>query len=235
MNETPTPPSWNDSRAQLATQKRVIPNVMVTNHLGEERAFYDDLVRDKIVLLHLTSVHHDSQYPVARNLTRIQDALAKRIPDRALGREMFIYSISVQPLIDTPARLRTFARRHRARLGWQFLTGEPAAIEMIRSSLFVHSTVGQAPLPAGREQLTRLGCSLGLMRYGNDRIGLWGSVPGKASPEMVAERISWLLPRGSASKPTTAGKLSRGGPYPNRQFQTQPRTWSPSASGIPHE
>ena len=51
------------------------------------------------------------------------------------GARVHFVSISVNPEVDTPAVLRSYARAHGANLvGWSFLTGAPSAIdEVIRS------------------------------------------------------------------------------------------------------
>lgn len=185
---------------------------LATNHLGQDFEFYNDLVKDRIVLIHLMSIHHNSKYPVARNLIRLQQMLGDR-----LGDDIFIHSITTQPQIDTTARLRSFARRQRARNGWQFLTGNLHSIQAIQNCLFVHSTAPTDSIRFPRQSDTdheHKDCSLGLIRYGNDALGIWGSVPGKADPKMIVERLSWLQPQ---PKPKD-GRLVRGGPFPNQQY-----------------
>ena len=61
-------------------------------------------------------------------------------------------------------------------------------------------------------------CSLGLIQYGNEAIGLWGSVPSKASPEWIVERLSWLTPR-----QRSVGPPKRRGPAPMAWIQVQSR------------
>jgi hypothetical protein len=48
---------------------------------------------------------------------------------------------------------------------------------------------------------------MGLMRYGNDAAGLWGSVPTKLDPELIIERIAWLHPSPSMKRLTRKGPL----------------------------
>lgn len=206
-------------QGQLATQKRFIPNVPVTNHLGEEFLFYDDLVKDRVVILNLMSIDHDAHYPVARNLAQVQRLLGWR-----LGREAWLYSITVDPQHDSLERLRVFARRHQAGHGWQFLRADAAAINLLHAALFVHDTAVAAtgtgstlPRPDGTEPHLESAqdCSMGLMRYGNDAMGLWASVPAKSDPKMIVERLSWVMPR----EPAGHARLKRGGPLPQQRFR----------------
>jgi protein SCO1/2 len=48
--------------------------------------------------------------------------LQKRLPP-ALAKEVVLVSVTVDPLRDTPQRLREYAGRYEAREGWVWLTG----------------------------------------------------------------------------------------------------------------
>ena len=90
-----------------------------------------------------------------------------------------------------------------ARPGWRFLTGTPEDMEALRGKLFSHNP----GLHHGGAKMRD--CSVGLARYGNEAIGLWGSVPCKADPEWIARRLSWVVPR---DRP--AHTFRRRGPSP---------------------
>ena len=54
-----------------------------------------------------------------------------------MGKDLFMYSITLYPEQDDPAALKKFATMHGALLpGWTFLTGDPYDIETIRYRLF---------------------------------------------------------------------------------------------------
>ncbi len=181
------------------------PDVVVHTHDGRRARFWTDLVRGKTVLLHFTSVRGDAAYPVAANLARVQALLGER-----MGRDVFLYSLTTDPEHDTPQALRRFAELHGAGPGWLFLTGEPAVMELLRARLFAHAAAdGGAAEHAAHGAGEPMDCSRGLLRYGNAAAGLWGSVPGKADPAWIAERIAWLTPRAPA-----AGPPRRRGPLP---------------------
>jgi cytochrome oxidase Cu insertion factor (SCO1/SenC/PrrC family) len=184
------------------------PDVVVHTHDGRRARFWSDLVRGKTVLLHFMSVR-DAAYPTTANLARVQELLGER-----MGRDVFLYSLTIDPEHDTPQALRRFAAAHGAGPGWVFLTGEPAAMELLRARLFVHAAEAEAPNTeaaghAGHGAAAAMDCSRGLLRYGNAAVGLWGSVPAKADPAWIAERIAWLTPRAPA-----AGPPRRRGPLP---------------------
>ena len=65
-------------------------NIVIQNQNGERARFYDDLVRNKIVMINFFSTRGDAQYPVVTNLAKVANKLGDR-----LGRDIFMYSISV--------------------------------------------------------------------------------------------------------------------------------------------
>ena len=210
---------------QLANGRRFIPNVPVVTHAGESKLFYQDLVRDRCVVVQFTSMNGFKDYPVTRNLKNVQ-----RLLGDACGLDVFLFTITSDPITDTPERFSEFAKGFEPSEGWLFLSGEPLAIESIKRALFVHSSVPSAdaqPSP-GRQsdhESTTIGatetnepnhhahehrdCSAGLMRYGNDAAGLWGSVPTKLDPLLIVQRLDWVRPK--TEKPPRMG-LSRKGP-----------------------
>jgi protein SCO1/2 len=114
-----------------------------------------------------------------------------------------MYSITIDPEHDTPRVLKAFAEKHEAGPGWMFLTGDPAGIQTLRNRLFISGDGHDHGSGSAQD------CSLALIRYGNEAVGLWGSVPAKTDPESIAMRLSWIQPE----QPAT-GKPKRGGPPP---------------------
>src|SRR5258708_23902101 len=80
------------------------PNVVVYTHDGRKALFYDDLLRGKMVMVNCMSIKNESNFPVTRNLARVQRLLGNR-----LGRDLVMYSITVDPEHDTPKALTAFA------------------------------------------------------------------------------------------------------------------------------
>jgi len=176
-----------------------IPNVVVRLHDDRNALFYNDLIRGKTVMINCISTTNEQSLRACTNLARVQDALGNR-----LGRDVFIYSITIVPQHDTPRVLKAFAEKHRAKPGWMFLTGEQSAIELLRSRLF--SPGGHN---ANHDHNQIEDCSLALIRYGNEAVGLWGSVPAKNDPISIAVRLSWIESAGATVLP-----LRRAGPPP---------------------
>lgn len=138
-----------------------------------------------------------------------------------LGRDVFLYSITIDPERDTPRALRQLAARHGTSPGWLFLTGEPAAIGLLYARLFAHDGAGHASRPIED-------CSRGLLRYGNAAVGLWGSVPAKANPEWLATRLAGLLLALGLAAGALAETQSPGAaPTPQEPHDPQNRTGHP--------
>ena len=225
---TPADPVLPALAGQLASGRRYIPNVPVVSHTGERAMFYRDLVERRTVVVHLTSLAAEQAYPTAAYLLR----LAQRLEHR-LGRDVFLYSITTDPLRDSAEQLGRFAARCGNLPGWLFLTGELAALQAIQGAFFVHSTAAASaqtavPAPtvlppifgsplaaghsaAGHSAAGEHDCSLGLLRYGNAAAGLWGSAPVKADPNLMVQRLAWITPQ-ARSRVTATPR--RGGPPP---------------------
>lgn len=111
--------------------KGYFPNYPVTDQNGETYSFYDDLIKDKIVVTNFifTSCTDMCGLSTAR-MGYVGDELGDR-----LGKDIFIYSISLTPEIDSPAKLKEFADAFEPRDGWLFLTGKPEHIDEIRYKL----------------------------------------------------------------------------------------------------
>jgi len=108
-------------------------NLPLVTQDGETVALYDDLMKDRIVVFNFiyTDCNDLCSFTTAR-MVQIADWLGDRV-----GRDIFIYSISLDPVNDTPERLKTFATGFGIApgSGWTFLTGNPADIDVIRFKL----------------------------------------------------------------------------------------------------
>lgn len=173
-----------------ATGLNRIPNVPVVTHAGEAVRFYDDLVKDRIVTLNFMYTDcTDICLPMTSNLTRVQELLGARV-----GRDIFMYSITLQPQRDTVEALRAHAKLFGVGPGWKFLTGRPEDIEHLRVSLGFTD-----PDPA----IDRIDAShTGILRYGNDALQRWAGTPGLGRPEWIAHTIvDTMMPAGAPGVP----------------------------------
>ena len=158
-------------------RQRNLPNVVLTTHEGEQVRFYDDLVKDKFVTINMVYTSCKATCPLTTaNLVRVQKMLGDRV-----GRDLSMYSITLDPEHDTPEVLNTYVKTFGVGSGWKFLTGKPEDIELLRRRL------GFAW--ANQEMDRNKDFHTGNLRYGNEPLMLWGAVPGMAEPEWVSECI----------------------------------------------
>ena len=165
--------------ASPAGQRRGrIPNPIVTTHEGRQVRFYDDLIRDKVVAINMTYAQCSASCPATiANMIQVQKLLGERI-----GREVFMYSITLFPELDTPRILKAYAEGFGVKPGWQFLTGAPSDIEALRFALGFYD---QDPLvDADRTQHANM------IRIGNAAYDRWTMSPGLASPEQILSTIN---------------------------------------------
>src|SRR5262245_23399940 len=111
--------------------KGYVPNHPVEAQDGGSYKFYDDLIKDRIAVVSFIYTSCREICPVATaRLSQLQEKLGEH-----MGRNVFFYSITVDPETDTPARMQTYAKTFGAGPGWLFLTGQPEHINEIRYRL----------------------------------------------------------------------------------------------------
>lgn len=158
------------------------PNLLLTTHEGRKVRFYDDLLKDKIVLINFMYVKCEGVCPgITANLAKLQKLLGSR-----LGRDIFMYSFTLKPEEDTPAVLRRYAEAYKVGKGWSFLTGPPADMELLRRKLGF--TDPDPKIDAIKSS------HIGNVRYGNEPLQLWGSCPGMSKASWIAESLRWIDP-----------------------------------------
>ena len=176
------PPLQRESRAaplppRELIRRRNFPNVVLTTHEGERVRLYDDLIKDKFVTVNMMYSTCKATCPLTTaNLVQVQKLLADRV-----GRDLFMYSITLDPKQDTPEVLNAYAKTFGVGAGWKFLTGNPDDIEQLRRRLGFRW--------ANQEMDKNKDFHTGNLRYGNEPLMLWGAVPGLAEPTWVSECI----------------------------------------------
>ena len=165
--------------ATPATAETELPNVRLLDQEGRALRFYDDLVRGRhtVAINFIYAQCADICPSTTANLVRVQALLGER-----LGREVRMASISIDPAHDTPTVLKAYAASFGARAGWQFLTGRPRDIDLLRRALGVFERD-----PALDRDITQ---HTGMVVYGNDALGRWAKVSALADPERIVESIT---------------------------------------------
>ena len=155
------------------------PNYLLHTHENKPVHFYEDLIRGKIVIVNMMYARCDGICPgMTSNLRKVQKLLGPRV-----GRDIFMYSLTLQPKHDSPAVLKHYAKMFGAGPGWLFLTGKSSEMEILRRKLGFFD-----PDPAVDADKTQ---HTGLVRYGNESLDRWAACPALSNPEQIARAILW--------------------------------------------
>jgi len=107
------------------------PNLPVVTQDGKTLKFYDEVIKDKIVLISFIYTNCPDICPLTTaRIAQVEDELGEMV-----GRDIFFISMTVDPERDTPERLKEFATAFDAGPGWLFLTGKPQDIRAINYKL----------------------------------------------------------------------------------------------------
>jgi protein SCO1/2 len=178
----------DNSKSKPGPRANYFPNYTLLTQDNKPVRFYDDLIKGKIVLINMFYAVCEGICPgITANLAKVQKLLGPRV-----GRDIFIYSLSIKPEHDTPAVLKEYAEMHGAKAGWLFLTGKPDEMEILRRKLgFVDP---DPTVDADKSQ------HIGVIRYGNETLDKWGACPGMSRPERFVEALGWLDPWATPQK-----------------------------------
>ena len=160
-----------------ALQQRHLPNVPLLTHDGRPVRFYDDLIRDRKVVLTFVSTRAPAESEkVTHNLAAIQRLFGNRV-----GRDIFLDSIARNPERDTAAALERWATWSGAGPAWKFLTGAPKDVETLRGSPgFTSDDPVEDRNPA---------FSVGVVRYGSEPEMRWGHCQSQADARVIAHSL----------------------------------------------
>ncbi|MDH5352855.1 MAG: SCO family protein [Gammaproteobacteria bacterium] len=160
--------------------KNYFPNVELTNHLGEKVRFFDDVIKDKVVALNFiyTSCTEVCPTETAR-MKNVAGILGER-----MGKDVFFYSISIDPKNDTPKILNDYRKKFGIGQGWEFLTGKEEDILLLRKKLGLYIT--------GIQDRTLSDHNINLV-IGNQALGRWVKRSPFENPYVLANQLgSWL-------------------------------------------
>ena len=175
----------DNAAPRLSGRERIrihhLPNVPLVTHIGQRVRFYDDLVKDKKVVINFMYAKCEGIcVPVTANLVRVQKLLGDRV-----GRDIFMYSITLKPAQDSADDLREYAEQHHVGPGWLFLTGAPPDIEHLRRALgFTYADPVEDADTSNH---------IGMVRFGVEPLTRWAACPGMANPEHIVRTILWDL------------------------------------------
>jgi protein SCO1/2 len=167
--------------ARSRIQQQHLPNIPLVTHEGKEVRFYDDLVKNKVVMLNFFYALCGDVCPaVTANLVEVQKMLGEQV-----GRDIFMYSFTLRPEADDVLAIQNYRDTFGAGPGWTFLTGKPDDIEKLRRGIGFTN-----PIPEQDNDTTQ---HIGNVRYGNEPLMLWAACPGMAKPSFIVESVTWAL------------------------------------------
>lgn len=152
------------------------PNVPLTTQDGNTVHFYDDLLKGKVVAVNVIYTHCKDECPLeTAKLVQLQRLLGERV-----GKDVFFYSITIDPKRDTPKVLKAYAEKFGVGPGWQFLTGKEEDIKLVTKKLGLSSRTDSA---------SRDGHAASLM-LGNEPAGQWMRNSAVDNPRFLAVKIA---------------------------------------------
>jgi protein SCO1/2 len=183
----------HDEMAAAETTKEVsvrVPDVEVMDETGRRLHFYSDLVRGRTVAINFIFTTCTTICPpMGATFARVQSLAAERA-----GRDVQLISVSVDPVTDTPERLKAWGAKFKARPGWTFVTGQLPQINELLKALGGFSGRREDHSP--------------VVLIGNDATGTWTRANGLASPAKLLEAIEKVGGRQAKSSVGSALKSS---------------------------
>ena len=150
------------------------PNCELTTHEGKQVKYFDDLLSGKTVVVNFIYTSCPDACPMATaKLAEVQELFKDR-----MGKDVYFYSISVDPEVDTPEVLARYAKRFNAGPGWLFLTGRKSDIRDVRKKMGM--------LRADEENKEQHTLD---MLIGNQASGVWVKRSTMDNPYSIANQI----------------------------------------------
>jgi protein SCO1/2 len=141
---------------------------------NQERMFVSDVIGDNIVVMDFVYTTCTTICPVLSALfTQVQGKLGD-----AVGDEVMLVSMSVDPVRDTPQRLKAYSAKHRAGEGWLWLTGPKGDVDDVLIGLGAY-TSNFEDHPS-------------MVLIGDGRSGEWKRLFGFPNPDRIVQIVNDL-------------------------------------------
>jgi protein SCO1/2 len=165
-----------------ARAREYFTNLELINQDGETVRFFDDVLKDKVVVINFIFTNCEGACPlITHKLTLVRDGLEGNIGD-----PIQFVSLSLDPERDTPAAMKEFAKTHNAdHDGWVFLTGKSENLQNIikrlgqfTDDIEAHST---------------------MMLAGNVNSAHWMKIQPQEMPPQIIQKLNLLMEDNEAS------------------------------------
>lgn len=125
------------SNAEKAPTVRVqLHDLPVLNQDGRPLHFKSDVIGDRLVAITFTYTTCTTICPILDSIfVKLQDKLGDR-----LNKDIFLITLSIDPVNDIPPRLKAYAGKLKARPGWDFITGNKVNVDKVLTGLDMFSS-----------------------------------------------------------------------------------------------
>jgi protein SCO1/2 len=163
-----------------------IPDLPVLTQDGEEVHFYHDLVENKVVAMNfIFTTCRTICPPLGANFGKLQQILAEQ------GDQDFkLISVSVDPVTDTPERMKAWGETFGAGPNWTLVTGDKGDITRILKALQVFTPDYNDHSP--------------VVLMGNAATGTWTRAYGLAPPQDLAKALESMAANGDKAPEVSA-------------------------------
>lgn len=165
----------------------IFADQLLTDQHGRSVNLEKDLVSGRIVVISFMYTQCTTVCPV---VSAIMAKVQAQLGERA-GNAVSLVSITIDPVRDTPERLREYAALHKAGPGWSWLTGTVPAITATLKSLRSWSADFESHQP--------------VFLVGSDATGEWSRFYGFTDPAAIIARVDSLQQTPAAAMPAELG------------------------------
>lgn len=155
------------------TKVDLVDRMLIDQH-SNEMNFVNEVIGDRIVVIDFVYTTCTTVCPV---ISAVFGQLQNKLGEQ-LGKEVVLVSISVDPITDTPQRLKAYASNHKARPGWIWLTGPKRNVDDVLDGLGAY-TPNFKDHPA-------------MVLVGDGRSGQWSRFFGFPSPDRIMAQVNVL-------------------------------------------
>ena len=190
VDNKPAEPATTSTATASSSLKMVIPDVEVLDQDGNALHFYRDLIKDKTVAINFIFTNCTTICPpLAATFARVQKELGDKV-----GKDVHFISISVDPLTDTPERLKAWGAKFNAGFGWTFVTGEKQEMDQLLKALGAAVAKREDHTPA--------------VFIGNDAKGVWTRAYGLAKTSQIVGLIENVM-TGNVDAASTSAEVKQ--------------------------
>jgi protein SCO1/2 len=166
-----------DAKVQAA--RVTLYDTQLVDSDGQALRFKSDAVDDRIVIVDFIYTNCTTICPVTSAIFGdVQERLIERLGEQ-FGRDVKLVTLTVDPAIDTPERLKDYAGNFGSPTGWLWLTGDKPKVDAVLAGFGAYAA-----------DFTR---HAGAILVGDARSGDWTRFYGVPNPPDIVARVEQLI------------------------------------------